>query len=646
MHFKKISLGLSILIFFLVLPSFQSAKYHTPDQILTIISDQYHNDLDELKSAIATYKSKISLYTHDEKSLESLQNAHITTRYAFKKVEYLMEYYDPSGIKQLINGAPLPKVEQKVADLNVLEPKGLQVLDEIVFSEDVADVAKSLNLIIDLESAYEGMRNYHHRIKLSHRHIFEAARQEIIRVATLGITGFDTPGSANGLRESKVALESTWIAINHYIHLLQPIDTDLSLLIIDLFTKSTSYLEENDDFDNFDRLHFIREILNPLYGFLYDAQISLNIETSQETNNLSPPINYEARSIFSRDFLNVHYYSSIDNDSLQEKRLALGKILFYDPVLSQSLNMSCATCHDPRKSFTDGLTKSISTDGGSQLRNAPTLLNAVFAEKYFLDLREEFFDRQMNHVVTSHQEFNTDFIEIMGRLQQSEEYMNIITEAYPTYGLSQHAVTNSISTYVESLVTLNSPFDQYINMKTDEYNAAAKSGFNLFMGKAACGTCHFAPIFNGLVPPQYRESESEILGVPATSDTLFPTLDSDLGRIANSMPLDEAEIYQHSFKTTTVRNSELTAPYMHNGVYNTLEEVMDFYNKGGGIGLGLDVPFQTIPFDNLNLTEKEQQDIIAFIKTLTDAPTEAINIVLPSFENHPEWNNRTTIFDY
>jgi len=223
--------------------------------------------------------------------------------------------------------------------------------------------------------------------------------------------------------------------------------------------------------------------------------------------------------------------------------------------------------------------------------------------------------------------------------------MDAIQKAYPDYGLSQHAIGNSIATYVSSLVTIESPFDQYMNLSTSDYSDSAKNGFNLFMGKAACGTCHFAPIFNGLVPPLYKESESEILGVPATKDTLHPTLDYDLGRMANAIPLDESEIYSHSFKTTTVRNAELTAPYMHNGVYNTLEEVMDFYNKGGGKGLGYEVPYQTIPFDQLGLTESEQQDVISFIKTLTDAPVHLqAPKHLPTFEDHPKWNHRSKAY--
>jgi cytochrome c peroxidase len=117
------------------------------------------------------------------------------------------------------------------------------------------------------------------------------------------------------------------------------------------------------------------------------------------------------------------------------------------------------------------------------------------------------------------------------------------------------------------------------------------------------------------VPPLYDKTESEVLGVPATADTLHPVLDADPGKF-----LLYGVVHQkHAFKTPTVRNAALTPPYMHNGVYQTLEQVMDFYNRGGGAGLGLAVPTQTLAEDRLHLSQAEQQALIAFIASLNDA---------------------------
>jgi cytochrome c peroxidase len=160
------------------------------------------------------------------------------------------------------------------------------------------------------------------------------------------------------------------------------------------------------------------------------------------------------------------------------------------------------------------------------------------------------------------------------------------------------------------------------------------------MGKAACGTCHFAPVFNGTVPPLYQETESEVLGVPEDLKAKPLKLDSDPGRGAAKLK-EGAPYYLHSFKTPTVRNIVATAPYMHNGAYNTLESVMDFYNRGGGIGHGLDVPYQTLPPDKLGLKKREIQAIIAFMKALEDNPFSAsIPESLPAVEAQPALNSR------
>ena len=139
------------------------------------------------------------------------------------------------------------------------------------------------------------------------------------------------------------------------------------------------------------------------------------------------------------------------------------------------------------------------------------------------------------------------------------------------------------------------------------------------MGKAACGTCHFAPTFSGLVPPYFAKNESEILGVLENPNAWLKKLDADLGRIDNKIYSEQAWIFERSFKTTTVRNAALTAPYFHNGAYKSLEQVIDFYDHGGGAGLGLEVKNQTLSADSLHLTSYEKSALIAFITSLNDA---------------------------
>jgi len=134
------------------------------------------------------------------------------------------------------------------------------------------------------------------------------------------------------------------------------------------------------------------------------------------------------------------------------------------------------------------------------------------------------------------------------------------------------------------------------------------------MGKGLCATCHFMPLTNGTVPPFFSDHEKEVIGVPKTAAN--KELDEDLGFYWRHN--EELEVHKGMFKTPTIRNAALTAPYMHNGVYNTLEEVMNFYNKGGGGGLGFDLEHQTLPFDELKLSPKEEKALVTFVKTLSD----------------------------
>jgi cytochrome c peroxidase len=136
------------------------------------------------------------------------------------------------------------------------------------------------------------------------------------------------------------------------------------------------------------------------------------------------------------------------------------------------------------------------------------------------------------------------------------------------------------------------------------------------MGKAQCGTCHFAPLFNGLLPPYYQISEVEVLGITSTENWDAPQADADRGRY----DLFPVAFYKGAFKTPTVRNTGPTGPYMHNGALSSLEKVLDFYNKGGGAGLGMKVENQTLASKSLHLTIHEVQAIISFLHALTDEP--------------------------
>ena len=642
---KKYLVFSAAITLFIVFNFFNFSSFDNTLTEAKLIRETFHKGLDQLKVTIDQYQRLAHSITNADADIKNLEQQHLKTREAFKRIEYLLAYLDGESITMFINGAPLPKVEPSVPEVRIVEPKGLQVLDELIFSDHPFESIEAIQKQTDqLVYNFKHVDAYQRGISIDHRQIFEAIRQELVRIITLGVTGFDTPGgSQNAIQEAKVAMESIAKATEVYLPKIKMKKPELAVATEQTFKKAIQFLEANPDFDSFDRLSFLKTYINPLYEFTYQCHRSLGIETTEEVNSIPQPLNYHATNLFSTDFYNLDYYARTDFSNPNISAIvALGKTLFFDPILSSNNQGACATCHDPQKAFTDGLPKSRSLlENKSLQRNTPTVLNVVFAEKFFYDVRENMIDRQIKHVVKDQQEFATDFVEIIDKLNQSREYKTLFDEYYPGIGITPHSISNALAVYIASLNSYNSPFDKYVRNELEEIDESVKRGFNLFMGKAACGTCHFAPNFNGTVPPLYRESESEVLGVPTNKDTLNAVLDPDPGRAMNLVPRDEAPFYMHSFKTTTVRNAALTAPYMHNGVYDSLEEVIDFYNRGGGAGLGLDLEYQTLPDSPLNLSPQEQKDLIAFMEALTDTThLSSPPLNLPKFENNPELDTR------
>jgi cytochrome c peroxidase len=644
---KKILL-LSSLILFLatLLSSFLSEK----DPVASPVEEIHRNYLNDLQvfASAASRLYSISQQLDDSPASQDLLRKTLSqTRQAYKKTEYLAAHLDPFFNKKHLNGAPLLSLEPNAPQLVVVEPEGLQVLEELVFGEDLLASKEDIMLLSEkLAKKAEEFLHFQQRVHLTDRLFFEATRFQMVRLFTLGLTGFDSPAALASLPESYTALQSVQEDFQLYKVLLEAEDQSLYQEINQHFDEALAYLANHRDFDNFDRLHFLRSFINPLFSMLLDAQLVLHVETYYESLPLNQKysVNYLSRNLFDEDFLNPYYYTRLSKEQDNEALLALGRSLFFDPVLSASNERSCASCHHPEKAFTDGFPKSIATDfKGTVDRNAPTLLNAAYADRYFYDLRSYNLEDQIDHVISDHREFGTSYLDIFEKLEQSDEYVKMFEQAFPdagTQAINKNSLSSALAAYVVSLQSMNSTFDQYVRGESKEIDPLVRDGFNLFMGKAACGTCHFAPVFNGLVPPLFHESESEVLGVPATTDTLRPELDADPGRFAGVLK-EEAMFYQHSFKTTTVRNAALTAPYMHNGVYQSLEEVVEFYDRGGGQGLGLDVPYQTLAPDPLHLSDYEKRSLVAFMEALSDTTgLKSAPLKLPDFGPESAFNGR------
>ena len=547
-------------------------------------------------------------------SIDSLQKVDREARLAYKKIEFYIAYRFPEFANKNFNGAPLLQLEKSGTSSNILPPNGLQIIDELVFSENaeeektkIASLAKTLNAQFNiLISGIEPL-------KLDRNDLVLAARMQLVRIFTLGITGFDTPGSVQGLKEAEVSL--TAMANIFKIGSVSFKD-QVSVKNVDaLFMGAISFLQRGISFDDFDRLTFFREYLDPLYGELKKFQKKSDYSQISHRTAWNP----NSISIFSTDFLNPYFFTELKKEEDSKELKKLGKTLFYDITLSGANKISCATCHQPDKAFTDNEVKSLSNNEDvTVLRNAPTLLNAVYADRFFYDVRAFSLEQQVAHVIFNPIEFNTDYAEIIEKLKNNKTYTEKFSALFDKKGINRTLFSQALASYVMSLRSFNSEFDQFARNETDVLKISVKNGFNLFMGKAACATCHFAPTFSGLVPPLFADSETEILGVLKDPNSQIKELDEDQGRSENGIAIEKTWIYERSFKTSTVRNSDLTAPYFHNGAYRTLEEVVDFYNEGGGEGMGLNVKNQTLPSAKLNLSETEKSDLVAFMKALTD----------------------------
>lgn len=567
-----------------------------------------------------------------------------STRNQFKKVEAILEYFDRQFVQWQVNGAPLLKLEPKSTSIEIVEPKGFQIMEEKIGEGDLEAFRILAQRMHHELTIFEPMIA---TVKISDRMVFEALREELIRITALGITGFDTPLGENTIHEALIAVESIHHNLNFYLEVAEPKWKN----IFNQLEKTGHSFFESETFDSFNRFDFIRTYIQPMYAQLYFLQKALFIETRDLVYSNEFSVNYATTSIFDTEFLNDKYYSKYSNSGVYEKRAELGRTLFYDPLLSGNNKRSCVSCHHAEKAFSDGLTTSLAYDGTSYLdRNAPGLMNVVFNTRLFWDARAEAPEDQVEHVLFNPNEFNSSYEEVIKKLNTSQVYQTLFKAAYPKIKtINRYTIVASISAYVQSLKSFNSPFDKYMNSVenvNDEDAQKIKHGFNIFTGKGACATCHFIPTFAGNVPPLYEDTETEVLGIPNTSDQYKAILDEDLGRYANGRPRETADFYKHSFKTPTLRNIALTGPYMHNGVFNTLEEVVEFYNVGGGHGWGIAPENTTLPEDSLFLTDEEQKDLILFMESLTDTvgftrkPSE-----LPLTGN-AEWDKRKVGGEY
>ena len=558
------------------------------------INDLYQSDLVVLKKNIEELQHLIE----KDATSKELQTQFLKVHQSYKRVEPICEYYFPT-VSKAINGPALDEYE--VDEGITVPPAGLQVIEEYFFPKFDVNTKKDLLKEIGILNAnVYRLESVSKTNELTDSAVFDAMRLEVFRIITLGITGFDSPIAQNSLAEAATSLQT----LEDQLVIYQEDEQNPKTLI--LIEKGKDYLKRNPKFNEFDRAYFIKNYLNPLSKTIYEVQTNLQIPFFKETRGLK----ITAQTLFDKKAFDAEAFSGFPDYKTTKEKIALGKLLFNDPILSGDNSRSCASCHHADKAFTDGLGKAVSLDGKMMVkRNTPTLMNIAFQRSFFYDTKVNYLEDQAIAVITNVNEMHGSLEKSVLDLKKTKKYDADFKKAFPNKDITAFEIKNALASYIRSLSDYDSRFDGYMRgeneLKLDEI-----AGFNLFAGKAKCATCHFIPLTNGTVPPNFDRSESEVLGVPDRNKKL----DLDFGKY----DLTHAEVNRYSFKTPTIRNIALTAPYMHNGVFKTLEEVVDFYDGGGGESLGFNLPNQTLPTDKLNLSPLQKKQLIAFMKTLTD----------------------------
>lgn len=309
-------------------------------------------------------------------------------------------------------------------------------------------------------------------------------------------------------------------------------------------------------------------------------------------------------------------------------KIALGKSLFFDTRFSQNNTISCASCHQPDKAYSDGLARAIGINGKIGTRNTPTLINAAFFNTFFLDGRESSLEKQaLKPMLNVLEHGMTDERQILAIVRRDATYKKQMQQAF---AVSEQAITTThiaqaIASFERTLIAGNAPFDRYYFARDkSQLSPSAARGLRVFRRKGNCGNCHEISWDNAL----FTDNRFYNIGVgfqhiQVAMDSIITRLhknkDASLSFLSTKQ---RAELGRFNvthiiadigkFKTPTLRNIALTAPYMHDGSLQTLEQVVDYYNKGGNKNRFMDAAI--FP---LRLTTQEKSDLVSFLYALT-----------------------------
>ncbi|MDD5461050.1 MAG: cytochrome c peroxidase [Methylococcales bacterium] len=320
------------------------------------------------------------------------------------------------------------------------------------------------------------------------------------------------------------------------------------------------------------------------------------------------------------------------NNPLTKEKVSLGRKLFYDRRLSLNNTFSCAMCHVPEQGFTSNeMATAVGIEGRTVRRNSPSLYNTAYSQKLFHDSRETSLEQQVWGPLLAHNEMaNPSIGYVIDKINNSADYKDLFKKAFNKEP-GMETIGMAIASYERTLNSANSPFDRwYYGKDRKALDDKAQRGFQLFNGKANCSGCHeitsdyalFTDNSNHNTGIGYAEAmgkTDKTQKVQVAPGVFVEVAAGLISTVAEAKPNDlgRYEITQNpqdrwKYKTPSLRNVSLSAPYMHNGAWQTLQQVVEFYNRGGIANENLDPLIKP-----LKLTQQEIDDLVAFLNTLT-----------------------------
>jgi cytochrome c peroxidase len=287
------------------------------------------------------------------------------------------------------------------------------------------------------------------------------------------------------------------------------------------------------------------------------------------------------------------------DNPLTVEGVALGKKLFHEPLLSGNNTQSCASCHNQTFSFSDNQTFSKGIDGALGTRNAQPIINSLWMSSLFWDGRALTLEDQALEPVPNPIEMHQSWSNAIAKLQAEASYPTLFKKSFGTTTITKELVVKAIAQFERTFISANSKYDRWLNGKA-QLDSSELRGYNLFFTeKADCFHCHGNILFT--------DNLFHNNGLDA-----FP---SDQGRQKVTNDAND----EGKFKTPTLRNLLFTAPYMHNGRFTTLEQVVEFYSTGLKFSATVDPLMKNVNRGGIQLTSQEKLDLVAFLKTLTDS---------------------------